>query len=248
MSWRRKLTTAIALIALGIGVVQWFPLGPGRTAWNKTGQPVTEPAIADSQLASVIPAPNTSDEPADSDKSAQSAAPVTVVSDGPDHKSTTLMVTPQQSDGGDSLAPSSINAEAVDPDGLIGRPFPVSESVAADCRNLLPKSHEAVPCGALLPELSEMAQEPRDRVWATDMEAKLRDFVLAQPNNFTVRLIECRLSLCAVEVASTYGGFPYVITYRSLRKKVSAWKGVHGFETDASGAKVTVTLFMVERL
>jgi hypothetical protein len=93
-----------------------------------------------------------------------------------------------------------------------------------------------------------MAQEPRDPAWAPDMETKLQDLVMAEPNKFSIRDIECRMSLCAVEVASVYG--PYLGKINSnnpLDNNLFTWFGMFGYETDPSAARITVTLLTFKR-
>jgi hypothetical protein len=138
--------------------------------------------------------------------------------------------------------PATINPEDLDPTSVIGRPFPVSASVEKGCRRGVDT------CDEVYELLLEMAQEPRDFAWATDMEAKLRDYVKnIEPDKFSIRTIECRTSLCVVEVASIHGPL-FGIQYKApLYKKLSNSIGMFGYEADPSSARVTVTLLAYTR-
>ena len=81
---------------------------------------------------------------------------------------------------------------------VIGIPFPVSASVEAYCINKAPlhceREHQA---------LAKMAQQPRDEAWAAKTESQIQDEVISQgPGIYSIRNIECRSSICAVEVKS----------------------------------------------
>ena len=148
-------------------------------------------------------------------------------------------VSAQPTDGNKPKTPASAQV-GVDA-SVIGSPFPISASVEAACRGF-------VVCDETREMLSKMAQEPRDSAWATEMEMKIQENVLSQgPDKYTIRDIECRSSLCAVETASSFGlyfgpGYPDPLD-RSLHAMVPIW----GYETDPSGVRVTVTLKILKR-
>lgn len=94
-------------------------------------------------------------------------------------------------------------AQAERPDlRVVGRPFPLSPSMEAECR-----VNDG--CAPALRLLRQLSQQPRDPVWASKMEARLRDLVMSQPG-YSIRAIECRVSLCAAEVASGIGMFNFI--------------------------------------
>lgn len=132
--------------------------------------------------------------------------------------------------------------ESDDPNAVIGRPFPISESISASCRG----EGKGSPCMEVVELLAQLAEEPRDPRWATETEASLREW-LSHSSEFTIRAIECRTSLCAVEVASLYGplaGFKYG---DSPHGKLFNWISMFGYEADPSSARVTVTVQMFKR-
>jgi hypothetical protein len=94
-----------------------------------------------------------------------------------------------------------------------------------------------------------MSREARDDTWAVGVEAKLRAVVMARADNSKIRVLECRTSLCAMEVSSLGDYFGI------LRQEEQVASGVYdngsfalGWESDpSSGAKVTITLRVFER-
>jgi hypothetical protein len=119
--------------------------------------------------------------------------------------------------------------------------FQLSPSVVEDCQRA-PESG----CRRLEEFLYAMAQERRDPVWATDMEARLAQLVTrGERDNYWIRSLECRNTRCAVEVASVvdYAGVSLVsddVLDRSLR-----WYGgsATAWEVDpTTGAKIIVTV------
>jgi hypothetical protein len=125
----------------------------------------------------------------------------------------------------------------------IGIPFPISASVGDLCKR------ESNMCGDVPERLAKMAQEPRDQAWATETEGRLQDNILSQGSNkYSIRDIECRTSLCAVEVASAYG--PYVGLGYEDQVKFGLLNGqltIGAFEKDPAGARITVTVITFTR-
>jgi hypothetical protein len=139
----------------------------------------------------------------------------------------------------DDLAPANSRAE-------VGQPFPVSRSMQSQCkRNPVPTAEA---CAGVSKLLEEMAQEPRDEGWAMEVEAELRAHVLREHPTARIRALECRTSLCAVEVAAETGYL--VILGEEEQRKCGIYDLSHAsssFETAPSGSKVTVTLRVFER-
>ena len=105
-------------------------------------------------------------------------------------------------------------------------------------------------CDEVRQLLSQMAQEPRDPAWAADMETKLRDDVMTvEPGKYSIRAIECRASLCAVEAASLDGlYFGHLDSNEYLDRKLLKGMDNFGYEIDpSSGSRVTVTVRMFKR-
>jgi hypothetical protein len=135
---------------------------------------------------------------------------------------------------------------------VVGRAFPISASVEADC-----KRKQDYICNDVQQKLEQMRQQPRDLGWATEMEALIRHDVLyeEQPDRFRIRHIECRASLCAAEVDSTlttngtYGSYMggMQVHHDALNAALHTNLNTFSYETDASGARVTVTVITFTR-
>jgi hypothetical protein len=131
---------------------------------------------------------------------------------------------------------------------VIGLPFPTSASVESGCMNLSKPGQDA--CSETHGLLARMAQEPRDPVWAPGTEAKLRELILAtESGKFVPRTVECRTSLCVVEVVSQNAPFPGDIPRDNpLNGELSlADIGIFGHERNAQGEPVTVSVVPFQR-
>lgn len=122
---------------------------------------------------------------------------------------------------------------------VIGIAFPVSPSVDASCKrkniDLCERQHHA---------LVEMAMEPRDEAWATRTEVLIQDEVQSQGSGtYSIRNIECRSSICAIEVQSPSGAYVGA-TYDFLvsNNLVDGLRIVGTPETDSSGHQISVAL------
>ena len=132
---------------------------------------------------------------------------------------------------------AAIEAEAAE---VIGRPFPMSPSVEGPCRKEIAKDPKTASCDRVLDLLSAMAREPRDPAWAFEAETRLRDLINANPKLFTIRAIECRTSLCAIEVASTYGQYLGVDGVdKWIDRNLMLSIGLHGLERDSSSTSTS---------
>jgi len=130
-------------------------------------------------------------------------------------------------------------------------PFPVSASVLASCPARAVAA--GAPCGTVMRDLDEFANEERDPAWAEMIEARLREDITVlclQHRQCAVRALECRTSLCVVEVGSTDSWFNYLpvgddVFLRSRGIITGFW--ICGDESLPSGDTLTVTLFMMGR-
>jgi hypothetical protein len=136
---------------------------------------------------------------------------------------------------------ASLNLEALEQEPSSHESFPLSDSVKSGCSNtpdLCAREYEL---------LTKMAEERRDPAWASAMEEKLRHWIEVEPDRYAIRALECRQTVCAVEVASIMGRFPGP-TYQEQRgSKLSDEAGYFGYERNEYGATVTVTLRIFER-
>jgi hypothetical protein len=135
-----------------------------------------------------------------------------------------------------------IRAQYAEPAGraderVVGRTFPLSPSARRECA-----SPPALPCSCetAMRELAEFAEESRNQTWATRTEGSLRVGLASGSTAVTVRALECRRSLCAIETAvhaATYAGPEYSLLEANGSVEV---EGVWARETDANRAGVLV--------
>lgn len=131
----------------------------------------------------------------------------------------------------------------------VGRPFPISRSIESHCRS----AHVALyveRCTEVQALLAEFSQESRDARWASSVEANLRVHVSQKVAGGAIRALECRFSLCAIEVASV-GDLFGILTEDEQRTY-----GVKDFEPhivlvepdlDPSGSQISVVLRVMRR-
>lgn len=159
----------------------------------------------------------------------------------------------KQNDGSDgSQLPKNSVATS---DAAIDRPFPVSDSVMATCkkydaeweRNPALGGDSPWTCSKLNELLPKLAEERRDEVWATRMEGKFRELIMAEAGNFEIRAIECRTSMCAVECASLDGLLPDPPYEFRRDNQLKTAERMWGYEIGPAGARVTVTLAVYTR-
>jgi hypothetical protein len=96
--------------------------------------------------------------------------------------------------------------------------------------------------------VQRMNEEPRDDAWASEAEARLRRTAQAQDAALVVRQVQCRASICALEVASAsgaYHGAPVDDIW--LEKNLELWDRTNGYEFDEQGRKLAVTLGVYKR-
>lgn len=124
-----------------------------------------------------------------------------------------------QVSGTDTTAPDYVGAESHDDESksVVGRPFPISGALRARCLESV-----GTTCESLL--LREFPEQPRDQQWSDRMEAKLRDVVInVEPGKYWIGEIECRTTLCVVEVSSHSGAFKGAYLYVEPYDRVSLY-------------------------
>jgi hypothetical protein len=144
-------------------------------------------------------------------------------------------------------------------DGLIapktGRilSFRMSDSVRTECNKDHLSGNDS-DCVAMNRDLTILAEQPRDEAWAKRTEQAFREWIKSNGSKYTIRSLECRQTLCAVEVSSTTssetsGAWPYEFWRRA--NVLPAFGGrepkLYGFETDALGSKIVVGVTLFER-
>jgi hypothetical protein len=123
-----------------------------------------------------------------------------------------------------------------------GQTFEISTSVKEGCKS------DTVECPLVMTSVRRMAEEPRDLDWAAKMEATIQSAFDSQgPDKYVVRNVECRTSICILEV-EVHGPGPTIRyedpIFTSLRPHAMTI-GVR--EYDSSGASYHVELMDFER-
>jgi hypothetical protein len=95
--------------------------------------------------------------------------------------------------------------------GATGGPFVMSSSILSACND--PGIKGAHICDRLYADLAQIAKEPQDDTWSSDMEEKLQAYVERTFKDASIRNIDCRTSFCAMEVQTgdptITAAFPY---------------------------------------
>lgn len=88
------------------------------------------------------------------------------------------------------------------------KPVAISETVLDACTVRIEQRRGAEDCDALNSYISRMGRQPRNVSWAEGTEKLLRDYIESTEGDFSIRLLECRESLCISEVSSIHGQLP----------------------------------------
>jgi hypothetical protein len=96
--------------------------------------------------------------------------------------------------------------------------------------------------------LAEMAKEPRDLAWAAKTESLIQDEVLSlSPGDYSIRNIECRSSICAVEIESVSSWYSAAsIKFEDATGLVDGLR-MSAVETDSVGREVKVSLVLFNK-
>ncbi len=139
----------------------------------------------------------------------------------------------------------STDLEKFEAQSAVGRPFPLSKSVLRTCEEPSADSQ----CPLLKEVLSSFTSEPRDLRWARAMEELLESLVAsAASEQFSARAIECRSSLCAIEVVGpTLFAVKRATDDADLYRQLFPGIGDFGFEDNPNGEKVVVTVLTFRR-
>lgn len=151
--------------------------------------------------------------------------------------------------------PSPVSETSSDPEkmlttdlSVVGRPFPVSESVVEACQPGRPVRSTPEACGRVNELLAAMAREPRDGAWASAMEEQLRAYAEAQPDKLTIRALECRKTICFIETAAAFpAGLPMPDYAWREERGLAKEYSLDAFESDDAGVRLSITLFPFRR-
>jgi len=124
---------------------------------------------------------------------------------------------------------------------VIGREFPISESLRKACEDELSVED--------LERIERFAGEPRDRGWAAGAEELLYSMIEARSPDFAARRIECRKTVCLMEVESRLGAWQEIPPSKEWHR-LDVKPRIFVFESEYlnSGTKMTRSLWIYERL
>jgi hypothetical protein len=87
-------------------------------------------------------------------------------------------------------------------ESVVDQPFQISSSIREGCKS------DTIECPLVMASAARMAKEPRDIDWAAKMEERIQAAVDMQAaGNFVIRNLECRTSICILEVECRSGTF-----------------------------------------
>lgn len=129
-----------------------------------------------------------------------------------------------------------------------GQPVHPSDSVIRNCAaNIDRDGISPLPwCKDELQRLEELIAEPRDVLWATNMEKVLRKHV-AEQAGLEARLIECRQTMCAVEASGLTKYDPGSWSFLS-GNAIQEEMPLYGYERDQLGSVIKVYFIIYRRI
>src|SRR5882724_1930123 len=208
-------TSAIVLVVLGVALQQEFSNGSNTKAGNTA---VARASSRDlSQSDGVKDEPISVLHPSGADKPSRPAGQTLVNSKANEDKDMRQVFGTDRS--------------------VIGTPFSVSASVTASC------TLDKIVCPRVYKKLAEFANEPRDNAWAAQEEANIQNQIESQgPDKYSIRNLECRTTICAVEVSSISNQYLGMAYYYMVKYSLSQDLGTGAYETDPLGDRVGVRL------
>jgi hypothetical protein len=136
----------------------------------------------------------------------------------------------------------TVTASSEIDESVVDQPFTISASIREGCKR------DTIECPLVMASVGKMVKEPRDVEWAAKMEATIQSaFDSRGLGKYAIRNVECRTSLCILEVEVHVLG--PVVRYEDAifsRLRPNAMTiGVN--EYDSSGASFLVELMDFER-
>lgn len=120
-------------------------------------------------------------------------------------------------------------------------PFRVSDSIVRACDEY---QGEQISCDRHFAVLARLKDEKRDSAWASSMEKSITSIVAAE-SGFFIRALECRASVCAMEIEST----EYFDTnkFEILSNRLVEVDSIRGYEVNEKNEKIRVRSLTFER-
>ena len=134
--------------------------------------------------------------------------------------------------------------DVIDPEDVVGRPFPLSASTQDACE---PPASVRDICALLECELAQFTSESRDSAWAGPMEERLLESLSARSELTEIRTIECRRSLCVAEVSMSAFFIAEPDSRFYIDNKLRFGHSIYGHEVDSNVAPVWVEVVVFIR-
>jgi len=130
----------------------------------------------------------------------------------------------------------------------MSHPFPVSQAIIDWCKEDVQAEGENQ-CKRLSRGLENMSYEQQDALWAPAMEKKLLASLKNYKGSFSVRALECRTNVCAVEIANEENSdLVAVDPTTELDRDLYGPLTAYGYEVNPnSGVKVFLVLHVYAR-
>jgi hypothetical protein len=138
----------------------------------------------------------------------------------------------------DDAAPASVK----------GRPFPVSDTILASRRRCMDDGADSELCERVFRDLEALREEQRSVPWASNVESPLARRVEEAGGRLgVVRRLECRASLCALEVVSDGYAYQHLSHDEILSLGLKDGWVEFGRELQPDGRSLLVTLWTYRR-
>jgi hypothetical protein len=124
-----------------------------------------------------------------------------------------------------------------------GIPFPVSASVLQYCEHL--SGAGSASCTDHIGVFAQLEKEKRDPVWAPSVEAEIAAVVNSDPA-FHIRALECRTTVCAVEIESIQAAIR--LSFDHLDDHLSRVDRIIGYERNSANELIKVTSITFKRV
>lgn len=119
-----------------------------------------------------------------------------------------------------------------------GIPFPISQSVVRYCEQI--SELGSADCSTHLSILAQLEKENRDSGWASAIESAITSIVKSDPA-FRIRALECRTSVCALEIESIHNARR--LPLRQLSDRLSEMDFIIGYESNDRDEVIKVSSF-----
>lgn len=248
MGMTRSATFIALALAASLGMIWAARIIHGGEGADVSGEPERAGVRAGREAPPSVPQPLERSEQTSQPRSATTPPSVLSQPERSEQTSQQRSVTPlPQAQADNPPAGFPAQAPSLNDDGafhvdrsVAGHAFPVSASIIAECEPV-PGWRPSHACRPNRKLLEAMAEEPREEPWASAAEQAIRELLAQQPTTYTIRALECRTSLCFMEVASEMQAFSSRWYDFETKGPLTAGFSISSSETAEYGTRVYVT-------